>query len=333
MAQETKTEQKPAAAAAAPAPPTIRFRIEMLIVSIVGVVLTWAVWNFMKSWVPVPTPATSASVISGGLNVVVSAGFGLFGGLFFKKHFAIFYSATFAGMCSATVLGWGQGPIIILWPILLGVILWVIFILLEKKFAGVGGKLGMMAMFAGQLVALIIMAVPGYNPYPGSLHPIYAGTSATYSTDWAVWVFGPLVGGLACVITVWLMEKRPDTVKNSTISSGMVGLIGGFLALLLGGIGWTMTDTVWAKMCLFFAQALFTGSFVGMSPKTRIQTGGKMPQYLAYFLTGIISTFVLLAITPILGTGGKFGFSAFCSVLIWNLLIGKLLAGPKKAAA
>jgi hypothetical protein len=271
-----------------------RSRIEMLVVAIIGVVVTWF-----------------AHTCGGVSNIIASAGFGLVGGLVLKKHFAIFYSATFAGMCSAAVIPhWW-------WAVLLGIVVWVIWILLEKLFAGVGGKFGMIAMVAGQIVAIPVLLVDDI-----AKHPIY--NDAAVYPDIFAWLLCPCVGAVSAYMVVWLLKNKSETVKNTTVGSAIVGLVGAFILLGIndGDIA-TVSDLEAIKGLL--AASCFTGSFVGMASAARMEAKGLMPDYVPYLITGAISSWILLIIIPYLNTGGKYGFSAFCAVLIWNQIIAKYL--------
>jgi hypothetical protein len=287
-----------------------RTRIEMLVTAIVGVVLVWYAWNN-----------------AGINNVIASAAFGLVGGLVLKKHFAIFYSATFAGMCSAAVIPHWY------WAVLVGVILWALWILLEKMFAGVGGKFGMIAMVAGQIAAIVVLLVGDIDK-----HPIY-NSAAEYTDIWQIWLLGPIVAAVSAYMVVWLLKNKSETVKNTTVGSAIVGLIGGFLLLALTEelLLKTTENIIEVKtIAAALAAACFTGSFVGMASAARMETKGVMPDYCAYLITGAISSLILLLLTPYLGTGGKYGFSAFCAVLIWNQIIAKYILPPiavKRGAA
>ena len=76
--------------------------------------------------------------------VIASAIIGLIGGLILKEYQGINYAASFAGMSSLSA--W-TGPI-------LGALVFIVWLLLEDHFKGVGGKLGTIALISGIIYCL-----------------------------------------------------------------------------------------------------------------------------------------------------------------------------------
>jgi len=281
-------------------------RVYQLIMAIAGTVLTWLVWN--------PNKTTGYSGIS---NIIASAGLGLIAGVLFKKHFDIFYSGTFAGMCSAAVIP------AIYWAILLGVVVFAVWVALEKLFAGVGGKFGTIAMISGLIVATIVLIVQGAT----YKHPIASGVANYKQLNWIIWLCTPLLTAAACTATLFVRNKG-ELAKNTTVASAIVGLLGAFLLLLITSKVPTSTTVSYGTV---FAGAVYSASFAGMASKDRLKTYDMYSEYVAFAITGLIVGFIYLGIFGILMVGGKFGFSGFLSVLVYNKGICKLLE-KKKAA-
>ncbi|MFX0099314.1 MAG: hypothetical protein ACFFCS_07000 [Candidatus Hodarchaeota archaeon] len=296
----------------------VQKRIEQLVAAVVGTCLTWWVRNLY---------------LGTGINsTIASAGIGLIGGLVLKDHFAIFFAGTFAGMSSA-----GAVPNIF-YAALIGGILWVIWVLQEKMFAGCGGKFGQIAMWAGMLGTLF---VPIFTPtYQHKILINWANPAAPWTgLTWVNWVFSPILMGVAAMFTFYLRNNKPRVV-NTTVASAIVGLLGGFI--ILTGVG--ISETLWTgtSYASAFTAYVYTGSFVGMAGTNRLcwlEDEEKTPlinDYLGFLITGAIAGILFLAIAGIFGYGGKYGFTAFCSVLIFDKLVKPLMnkiGGKEKAPA
>ncbi len=290
------------APAAAPAAENMKKkRIYQLIMAIAGTVLT----------ILVQQPNASIGY-SGMNNIIASAGLALVAGVFFKKHFDIFFSGTFAGMCAATIIP-NLG-----WAVLLGAMVFVIWVLLEKKFAGVGGKFGTIAMISGLIVSLIAWTIEKAWPV------------ANYAMlDWICWLGAPAFGALACAMTLYLRNKG-ELVKNTTVASAMVGLVGAFLLLLITAK--TFDNTTTLTYGFVFSAVVYTASFAGMASKDRLKNE-RFNEYISFAITGAMAGLIILGIWGILGYGGKYGFSGFLAVLVFNKLLVKLLNKRKAAPA
>ncbi len=304
------TPAAPAAPAAVKAENMKKKRIYQLIMAIAGTVLTQLAWN--------PTKLFGYAGIS---NIIASASLGLIAGVLFKKHFDIFYAGTFAGMCSAAVLP-NVG-----WAFLLGLFVFVFWVLLEKKFIGVGGKFGTTAMVSGLATSLIILiATPGY-PYP-----LFNGALYGQVSEWILWVFGPIAGAIGCAATLYVRNKG-ELVKNTTVASAMIGLLGAsFLLLITATTPPSTGTTTVATYGTVLAGIVYTASFAGMASKERLDTCKVYSEYVAFAITGAIAGVLFMAIYGFMLVGGRFGFIGFCSVLIYNKLICKFLKARQAKA-
>ena len=220
--------------------------------------------------------------------VVASSLVGLIGGFLLKKA-AVNHSASFAGMSSMIAIATLEESIMV------GAVVGIVYILLQRMFAGVGGKLGTIAMVSTLIIATVLWP---FKPY--SYINLPAWTSVTPTLTIAC-IF---TGGLGSLLTILLREKAVLKVYKSSdavIGSTLAGLIGGFLLPQIPTIGRTLS--------LVF----YEGSFAGMSSRKRL------PGYAAFFIAGALSgaLFILLyGLFP--GCGGKLGFMAFSSVLIFQ---------------
>ena len=162
-------------------------------------------------------------------------------------------------------------------------------------FAGVGGKLGTVAMVSTPMIATLLWP---FKPYS------YLNLSAWTSITPTLTIACTFTGGLGSLLTILLREKvvlRVYKFNDAVIGSTLGGLIGGFLLPQIPTIGHTLS--------LVF----YEGSFAGMSSRKRL------PKYVMFFIVGALSgvLFILLyGFFP--GCGGKLGFIAFSSVLIFQ---------------
>ncbi len=197
------------------------------------------------------------------------------------------------------------------WTFILGAMVFVFWILLEKKFAGVGGKFGTTAMVAGLATSLIIMIVtPGYG------NNIWINPTLWLQMDGWLWLFGILLGALACAATLYVRNKG-ELVKNTTVAASMIGLIGALVLLLI-----TTKPTGWSSSYgATLAAIVYTAAFAGMASKERLDHCNVFSEYVAYAITGAIAGALFMAVYGFLLVGGRYGFIGFCSVLIYNKLL------------
>lgn len=271
-------------------------RLYQLIMAIMGTVLTHLAWD------PTDIIPGNGFVVS---NIIASAAFGLIAGVLFKKHFDIFFAGTFAGMCSKVALPQWY------WTFVLGAMVFVFWVLLEKKFIGVGGKFGTTAMVSGLATSLIIMIVtPGYG------NNVWINPALWGQMDGYLWLFGILLGALACASTLFVRNKG-ELVKNTTVAAAMIGLIGALVLLLI-----TSQPKGWGSSYgATLAAIVYTASFAGMASKERLDPCKVYNEYIAFAITGAIAGALFMAVYGFLLVGGRYGFIGFCAVLIYNKLI------------
>jgi hypothetical protein len=210
-----------------------------------------------------------------GLGAVVAASVvGLIAGLILPEDGAAIYCGAFVGMTSNNLL-FDHGELA-----LAGVISGVLFFITRPVFAGVGGRLGTIALVGSVLTGGIFSREFLFSPIP----------------DLSLCSYIMAVSLVAAVATFALSLHR-DT--GPVIASSLVGLVGGLLLpILLPLMGITL------------AVVAICASFTGMSSKERFPSMGWM--VLAGLFTGVVFIFS----TPCLGgAGGKLGTIAFGSVL------------------
>jgi len=205
--------------------------------------------------------------------VIASALIGLIGGLTLKEYATLNYAASFAGMSSISVVSLVYSPI-------LGLLVFIVWLLLEGRLEGVGGKLGTIALIAGVTFSLLTANINFVSSW-----------NEVNITNIILWVITGIIG------TTLTLVIREEINKNAVIASALVGLIGGIL------------------LSQQLALVLFSASFAGMSSKKRMK--GYKEFIISGVWVGIIFT-ALYGLLP--GIGGKLGFIGFLSVLITETL-------------
>ena len=236
------------------------------------------------------------------LGAVVASGLiGLIGGFAFKNHAAVNHSASFAGMSAMIAIATTGQSIIV------GITVGIIYILLEKMFGGVGGKLGTIAMVSTLIVATVLQL---FNPYS------YCNFAAWTVITPTLVIASIVTGALGSAMTLAVREKvvlKTYKANDAVIGSAAVGLIGGLLLPYIPTVG-SMLSLV-----------LYEGSFVGMSSRKRL------PGYPAFLIAGALAGALFVAIYGLFpGCGGKLGFMAFTSVLTYQYGLSKLLSSKGK---
>lgn len=205
------------------------------------------------------------------------------------------FAGTFGGMGGH--LRVPGGPLTLGSSAALGFVIGVVFILMESIFNGVGGKLGTIAFISGVLCAAI--GKPLGNEWKAFQDPAWDKFTVALGIEVVV------AGTIGCLFTVILLNKTPP-VASTTLASATVGLLS--LSVLQ-----LDDDPFYGKMWSAFA---YTGSFAGMSAKTRLQ-----PPWVV--LAGFLGSCILLLLWPICpGVGGKYGLSALLAVLIVERIPG-----------
>ncbi len=297
-------------------------RVNQIIAAIVGTILTWAV-------------ATQAGVDA----VLASAAVSICGGVMTKKYHGLVMAGSFAGMSStAAVPTW-------YWAVLVGVIVFVLWVVLENMMAGVGGKYGFLACISGFLAQFIIKPITG-----GAWDTLFVAPAT-----WIAWFTGanliniPLCIVLAMVGAVATLWARDHLVtpkmggENTTIASALVGIIGYAVCwailmtygrFVLGplAIDASAKEIVAynAKLAAYSGEAgklgafIYMGSFAGMASKSRVRKGGE-GNIQAFAIVGIVTGALFLVTRLILPYGGIYGFTAAVAVMIYDFLIaGKI---------
>jgi len=197
------------------------------------------------------------------------------------------FSGTFGGMSGhidtprAPFSGWSV--------LALGAMIGALFLLLEKRLNGVGGKLGMSAFIAGCASAAL------GRFFGNDWKPIS-------DTAWDSWTFeigvqAVVAGTLGTLATVILLHKKKPC-QSTTLASATVGLAAVSL------LSWQPTTP--SRIVPF----IYTGSFAGMTADTRLQP-------ISSVLAGFIGSCLLIALWPVGPfVGGKYGLSALIGVLI-----------------
>jgi len=229
--------------------------------------------------------------------VIASALIGLIGGFVFMKDAAVNHSASFAGMSAAVAIATTEQSI------MTGVVVGIVYILLENRFGGVGGKLGTIGMTSTLIVATILWP---FNPYS------YCNFSAWSNLTLTLVIASILTGAVGSALTLFVREQvvlKTFGRNDSVIGSSLVGLLGGLLLPYIPVIGSALS------------LVLYEGSFVGMTSRKRL--AGYKEFLISGALCGLLFA-VLYGLFP--GCGGKLGFMAFSSVLIYQYGLSKIFS-------
>lgn len=228
--------------------------------------------------------------------VVASALIGLIGGIVFRSYAAVNHSASFAGMSALIAIATIEQTIMV------GVVVGIIYLLLEKMFGGVGGKLGTIGMISTLIVATLLQTL---NPY--SYCNFTAWTMVTPTLVTASIITGALGSAATLAVREQLVLKIYKS-NDAVIGSATVGLIGGLFLPYIPIVGSVLP------------LVLYEGSFAGMSSRKRL------PGYPAFIIAGALAGAIFIVLYGLFpGCGGKLGFMAFSSVLIYQYGISKLL--------
>jgi len=299
-------------------------RVNQLIAAIIGTILAWA----MTTQVGIDAVLSSAAVA-------------LCGGILTKKYHGIVMAGSFAGMSSlAAVPAW-------YWAVIVGVIVFVLWVGLEKMMAGVGGKYGFLACISGFLAQFIIKPITGGDWStlfftPAVWQAWFVGATGAYLINIPLCILLSVIGAVA---TLWARDHLVTPKmggENTTIASALVGIIG---YAVCWGIAMTMAHSVPPPaadasaaeiskyntgLTVVAAEAgklgafIYMGSFVGMASKSRVRKGGQgnIP---AFAIAGAVAGVLFLATRFILPYGGLYGFTAAIAVMIYDFLIaGKI---------
>lgn len=217
--------------------------------------------------------ATYALSVHAGLGPVVAASVvGVAAGLGVPEFDTAAYCGAFVGMASPAVFP-SVGYVF-----LAGAVAGLAFVATRGTFAGVGGKLGTLALFGCATTGLLTSAEFTTGP------PLQSSS--------ALLVIPVAVGG--AVVTV-LVSGRGGL--GTVLGSALVGLVAGLsLPVLLPSVGGLL------------ATVAFCSSFVGMSTTERLGSD------LRVGLAGALCGLVFVAVAPVfVGAGGKLGTIAFVS--------------------
>lgn len=232
--------------------------------------------------------------------VVASALIGLIGGFVFKSHAAVNHSASFAGMSAMIAIATTEQSIMV------GAVVGVTYIFLEKRFGGVGGKLGTIGMISTLIVATILQPFNSYS------HLNFGAWTAVTPT---LVIASIVTGALGSAMTLAVREQivlKTFKSNDAVIGSATVGLIGGLLLPYIPTVGSALS------------LVLYEGSFAGMSSRKRLSG------YPAFLIAGALAGALFIAICGLFpGCGGKLGFMAFSSVLIYQYGLSRLLPSKK----
>lgn len=229
--------------------------------------------------------------------VVASALIGLIGGFVFMNDAAANHSASFAGMSAIVAIATTEHSI------MTGVVVGILYILLENSFGGVGGKLGTIGMTSTLIVATILWP---FNTYSYFNFPAWSNVTPTLV------ISSILTGAVGSALTLFVREQVVQKTygrNDSVIGSTLVGLLGGLLLPYIPVIGSNLS------------LVLYEGSFVGMSSRKRL--AGYKEFLISGALCGLLFV-VLCVVFP--GVGGKLGFMAFSSVLLYQYGLNKIFS-------
>lgn len=210
-----------------------------------------------------------------GLGAVVAASVvGLVAGLILPEDGAAIYCGAFVGMTSNNLL-FDHGELA-----LAGVFSGVLFFITRPVFAGVGGRLGTIALVGSTLTGGILSREFLFTPIP----------DLTLCSD-------IMVVSLVAAVATFALSLHRET--GPVVASSLVGLLGGLLLPIMSPVNG-----------ITLAVVAICASFTGMSSKERFPAMGWM--VVAGLFTGVVFIFS----TPCLGgAGGKLGTIAFGSVL------------------
>lgn len=245
-----------------------------------------------------------------------------------KELLEIFFVGTLAGMST-----WGgihPGTTLptsivipnIWWSWLAGVIVWIIWILIDlisrkknlDKLLHDGGKHGTIAFIAMLLFAIINLGIG--NPYPIGAF----GVGNVYLTATQLLLGAFIAVPVGAIVTLWI-RNNVEMAKNRITAFAISGLIGTVALNLLAG--WffafdanygTGASTVILAVS-DFGPCFLTGCFIGLS------TNKKIDNYNGMAITGIIGGGFLIAAYPLIPFGGLPGFIAIVAVLFYCELL------------
>ena len=230
-----------------------------------------------------------------GLSAVnASALVGLIGALILPVYGVPIYCGSFVGMSSIDLLHTH-------WELAIaGVVAGLIFMLTDRAFPGIGGKLGTIA-FTGTVITGLGLERQFI------ITPIPSGRLATLIIAYATF---------ATVATYWF---NVTLGHGAVIGSSVVGLAGGLILPALH-----------TENGYLLAVVVFCASFTGMSSRERF------PRLPMIIVIGLITGLVFVFSTPLLGgAGGKLGTIAFASALAgrgYMNLLGTASAGTTTPA-
>jgi len=226
---------------------------------------------------------TYAGSVELGLGPVVASGVaGIAAALLAPAVAVPFFCGSFVGMASPLLLGYGG-------IVLAGIIAGVLYVLSIGVFAGIGGKLGTIALIGclGAAVVLQEPFLPGVVPTPDLLPGLLV-----VLVPWSV------AGGWGTFMVH--MRVLPRFTGGPVLASGAVGVLAGVLLPLLHG----------EEMGTLTALGVFSASFAGMSNRRRCPRAWEMVP------AGVLCALVLMYAAPWFGgTGGKLGAAAFGAVM------------------
>eukprot|EP00928_Gymnodinium_smaydae_P001227 TRINITY_DN10462_c0_g1_i1.p1 TRINITY_DN10462_c0_g1~~TRINITY_DN10462_c0_g1_i1.p1 ORF type:complete len:572 (-),score=61.80 TRINITY_DN10462_c0_g1_i1:370-2085(-) len=228
------------------------------------------------------------------VNPVLASGItGALASCFGSPFREIMLSGSFSGMSGHVDT---NGPFTYTDIVCVGIITGITFELFKPHFNGVGGKLGTIAFISSTSGALVKMA-NGYGWQPIEIEDPWTPWT------WQLALVGIMSSCVGCAVTVGLMQKSPP-LSSGTLASSTTALLANVIVAMPPD---DLLSTFEVLVILCFA---YTGSFAGMSTVGRVGSPWRI------ILAGAWSGAVLLALWPACpGIGGKFGFSAFVSVL------------------
>ncbi|MBX0294259.1 hypothetical protein [Haloarcula nitratireducens] len=218
---------------------------------------------------------TSLLSVDAGLGpVVASALVGAVTGVGVPDVDTAAYCGSFVGMASPAVFPAVE------FVLLAGALAGLAFVAAKETFAGLGGKLGTLALFGCVTTGLL----PGVAFGPGA------------PPQWGNLAFTVPVAVGSAVLTIALSERLD---LGPVLASSLVGLAAGLVApVAFPDVG----DLV--------ATVAFCSSFVGMSTTERVESAGGAG------LAGALCGVVFVAVAPAFGgAGGKLGTVAFVACL------------------
>lgn len=268
--------------------------------SILGVILTFYIWNF-----------------SDMNNILVCEALILIFSLLFPgKHDDTFFSAALAGLTAKRYL---PNPGFVF---LLAIFVFLIFNSVKKILIGFGGKLGTIAFFSN-LLACFFAYLGESDEYPFYDHNYYE------VLDVYIYVFGPLVCGVSCLLA-YIYHNYFHLTKN--VALNVNGLLDCLVLLLIDTIpnyaDGKRFSLSYGEIYCYFAQIGLLVALMKEENFSKVRFRGCIFHH--YFLVALLAGWIYIGVYGFFSVGGKNGFMAFISSNIYIRTIRIFTPNDKK---